>query len=179
MKKKDENTAHDRYTNAYIKLLDTYRIQIENSINAKTKLKDKFFRMIRLIMYLLIGLFIVIFISSFILFRLMIINNYQSVSVITGAITAMLSSFITMIVSLYKLPKIIAKYLFNKKEDDMMNEVMKNIQSYEIEAHKMEYTAALDAQKDILNNHEDFDDSPNVSGKLPEDIIEDNVENLN
>lgn len=73
---------------------------------------------------------------SIILFTIMIIKDYNSVAVITGAITTIISSFATMIVSLFKLPKIIADYLFNKKEDRLMNQIIKNIQQYEINAVK-------------------------------------------
>lgn len=171
----EETNAHNKYTDAYINILETYRGQIKGSIDAKNKLKDKFFRMIRLIMYILIGLFVVALVSSFVIFVLMVVWDYKSVAVITGAVTAMVSSFVTMIISIIKLPEIIAMYLFNKEEDNLMSEVIKNIQDYEIEAVKSEYVAALDATKDKSFGYERnqiLEDSPNTSGKRPESLPE-------
>lgn len=137
---KDLN-AHDKYTQAYVDMLNTYKDQMESSVKKKTELKDKFFRMIRIIMVVLMLLFVVSILASFATFYFMIEKQYQSAEVITGAVTAMISSFATMILSIFKLPKIIADYLFNKEEDNLMNEMMKNIQKYELDVVKLERTA--------------------------------------
>lgn len=68
----------------------------------------------------------------------MIYKNYSSAAIITGAITTIFSSFTTMVLSIFKLPKIIADYLFNKEEDKLMSEIIQNIQKYEIDAVKYE-----------------------------------------
>lgn len=68
----------------------------------------------------------------------MALLNNSSTEVITGSIVAVISSFATMIVSIFKLPRIIAKYLFNKKEDDQMANIIENIQKYEFGAVKTE-----------------------------------------
>ncbi len=128
--------THGKYTDAYIDILKTYEKQILDSVSKKNNLKEEFFITIKHIMYGLCFVFAGTLLLSIILFTIMIIKDYNSVAVITGAITTIISSFATMIVSLFKLPKIIADYLFNKKEDRLMNQIIKNIQQYEINAVK-------------------------------------------
>lgn len=128
--------THDKYTDAYVNILDTYRTQIDSSVTKKNGLKEYFFTAIKHIMYALTFLFITTIIGSFILFGLMIKFNYQSVSVITGSVSAIISSFVTMVLSIFKLPEIIANYLFNKEEDKLMSDIIKNIQTYELSAVK-------------------------------------------
>ena len=128
--------THGKYTDAYIDILKTYEKQILDSVSKKNNLKEEFFITIKHIMYGLCFVFAGTLLLSIILFTIMIIKDYNSVAVITGSITTIISSFATMIVSLFKLPKIIADYLFNKKEDRLMNQIIKNIQQYEINAVK-------------------------------------------
>ena len=126
--------THNKYTDAYIEILNTYREQISLAVKQKNDLKEHFFKTIKRIIYLLSCFFVVTLTLSFVIFGIMIYKNYNSVSVIAGAVTTVISSFVTMIIAIYKLPEIIAEYLFNKQEDKLMNEVIKNIQIYEIDA---------------------------------------------
>lgn len=48
-----------------------------------------------------------------------------------------LSYFGTIIISLLKLPEIIAKYLFNPQEDESAVAIVKNIQKYDIRMYPM------------------------------------------
>jgi hypothetical protein len=130
--------THKEYTEAYVNILNVYKDQINSSVSKKNILKGNFFKTIKIIMYILTGLFVVSIIFSLILFGIMIIFNYQSAEIIAGAITTIISTFVTMTISIFKLPKIIANYLFNKKEDKLMNSIIKNIQRYEIKAIKYE-----------------------------------------
>lgn len=87
----------------------------------------------------------------------------------------MLSTFATMLISIFKLPQIIADYLFNKEEDQMMNEIIKNIQKYELDAVRIEKEnkKKLESEKEqeIDQNRESIlDDSPNIEGIQPEDV---------
>lgn len=167
--------AHGKYTDAYVGILNTYKSQIEESIKKKNELKDKFFKVIRFVMIVLICLFASSIIAAFFIFWKMVSQQYQSVAVITGAITAIVSSFVTMLLSIFKLPQIIADYLFNKEEDQLMNEIIKNIQAYEIDAVKHERIAKLEAEKEKNNrqkNDEPIKNSPNVSGRQPENMNE-------
>ena len=149
-----ETNAHGQYTQAYVNILDTYKTQINNSVTKKNELKTMFFWLISIIMGLLTLLFIGSIIFSFIAFVLMIENNYESVSVIVGAVTGMITTLSTMILSIFKLPEIVANYLFNKEEDNQMVAIIKNIQEYELEAVKVEKLAITEQEKEIANSEE-------------------------
>lgn len=175
----EELDAHGKYTQAYVDILNTYNKQIADSIDKKNTLKTNFFNLIKRIMITLVFLFGVSVIVSFLAFILMINKNYQSAGVITGAIVGMLSTLSTMILSIFKLPEIIANYLFNKEEDKQMNEIIKNIQVYELEAVKLEKVAKLDSEKEImggLKNDLPFEESPNIDGMQPQDAVTQTIE---
>lgn len=134
-------------------------------------------------MTLLTILFIGSIFGSFHVFGLMIKNGYESVSVIVGAVTGMITTLSTMILSIFKLPKIIANYLFNKKEDNQMIEIIKNIQVYELQAVKLEKLEIM-KQVERIENAESEDsplmESLNTDGAQPvseSDIKGDNSEN--
>lgn len=173
--------AHRQYTEAYVSILNTYNKQLTNSTDQKRNLKANFFNLIKLIMIILIILFSISVIASFAIFILMIVFQYSSAAVITGAITAMLSTFATIVLSILKLPKIIASYLFNKKEDSQMNDIIENIQKYELDAVKLEKTAFTDAAEEKSNRKNSdltMETSPNTNGIEPENLNQE-PENLN
>lgn len=130
--------THDKYTDAYVSILDAYKDQISKSVTKKNELKESFLNTIKQIMNWLTWIFAGALIVSLILFTVMAWKNYNSSSVIAGAVTTIFSSFITMIISIFKLPEIIANYLFNKEEDQLMSNIIQNIQKYEIDAVKYE-----------------------------------------
>lgn len=166
-----ETNAHGQYTQAYVSILDTYKDQINKSVNKKNELKTNFFWLISIIMVALTILFIVSIYWSFTTFKLMITNDYQSVSVIVGAVTGMITTLSTMILSIFKLPEIVAEYLFNKKEDDQMVAIIKNIQEYELQAVKVEKLAIMEQEKEIANIEEADEplaESSNTSYVQPE-----------
>lgn len=151
----DEISAHDQYTNAYINILDIYKDNLDSSMEYKRDFKKEFFTIIKRIMYILIVVFILSLIVSFLIFVIMVLKNYKSTTMIAGAITTVISSFVTMAVSIYELPKIITEYLFNKEEDTLMSEIIKNIQNYEIENRKLDNSAVVNAaeKKKIENRN--------------------------
>ena len=128
--------------------------------------------MINLIMKILIFLFTGSVVASFMVFVFMIIFKYNSSAVIAGAITGMISSFVTMLLSIFKLPQIIAEYLFNKEEDRMMSEVIKNIQTYEIDVVKAERLANSASEKDTTGK-QTVDVSIAPSSKNTNTVLED------
>ncbi len=131
-----EISTHSRYTEVYVEILNTYKEQLSKSINNKNNLKQDFLVFIKAVMYMLTITFIIVI--SLIIIGLVVLLGNSSLEVITGSIVAVISSFVTMIVSIFKLPRIIAKYLFNKKEDDQMTRIIENIQKYELDAVKTE-----------------------------------------
>lgn len=165
-----EIDAHGKYTQAYVDILNTYKTQINDSVKNKNELKTKFFWLISIIMTVLTALFIISIYWSFKAFNLMIKNDYESVSVIVGAVTGMITTLSTMILSIFKLPEIIASYLFNKEEDNQMIEIIKNIQAYELQAVKLEKLEILKQVARIENAESDdlpLTESLNVDGVQP------------
>ena len=138
MKNDDILSTHIQYTDAYISILDAYKKHLEESTKNKLELKKKFFSTINLIMYVSTFAFVGTIILSTIIFIISIYKNNSSVEIIAGSIVTMIASFVTMVVTIFKLPEIIAHYLFNKKEDKQMVKVIENIQQYEINAVKTE-----------------------------------------
>lgn len=174
--KNSERSTHSRYTEAYIGILNTYKEQLSRSIKNKNNLKKSFFRAIRLIMYVMTYTFAGVIIISLILMGAMVLFDNSSVEIIAGAIVTIISSFVTMVLSIFKLPKIIADYLFNKEEDNQMAEIIGNIQKYELDAVKAEKLhdkAKVDAvavmeSSDLDLEMKDFDyvDSSNDNTEL-------------
>lgn len=128
-----EDSPHSLYTKIYVDILKEYKERIQTSAGKKEKLKEKFFNMIRAIMIALLCMLFLSIIVSFIAMFIMAINKQESVAIIAGSLTAIISSFATIIVSIFKLPEIIARYLFNKKEDKQMAKVIRGIQRYEVD----------------------------------------------
>jgi len=177
-----ETNAHGKYTKAYVDILNTYKTQIESSVTKKNELKQSFLELISVILLFVTILFIGSVILSFSVFIIMIKNNYESVAVIVGAVTGMITTLSTMILSIFKLPEIVANYLFNKEEDKQMIEIIKNIQAYELQAVKLE---KLEIMKQVANiENAESEDSPlaessNTDGTQPEsasDVADENTE---
>lgn len=177
--------THNKYTDAYVEILKTYKEQISSSVAKKNTLKEYFFTTIKKIMYALTAIFSFTMIASLVLFGMMVWKNSGSTTIIAGAITTLVSSFVTMVLSIFKLPEIIANYLFNKKEDILMNEIIKNIQQYEIDAVKYEIKNAelerviqlktgADEETDINleNSNYGMPDDHQNSGGTEDDILE-------
>lgn len=188
-KKEVSNTSrstHDKYTDSYIGILDQYKELLSKSVEKKNALKEEFFNVIKVIMYWMIGVFSVATIGSIIA-----ICIAKSPEVLAGAIVSVLSSFATMMASIFKLPEIIAKYLFNKKEDNLMKDIIENIQNYEIKASdfdKQDIMESMDImikgssstedniiEEDIVENdmNEMLENSPHKGDNFPSDATED------
>jgi len=176
--KSNETDAHGKYTSAYVEILNSHAFQIKESVTKKNELKTKFLQLITVIMLLLTILFIGSVYFSFKAFESMIINDYESVSVIVGAVTGMITTLSTMILSIFKLPEIVANYLFNKEEDKQMIEINKNIQTYELEAVKLEKLEIIKQEKELANTENSdspLERSPSTSGMQPESTISTNL----
>lgn len=66
------------------------------------------------------------------------VDSFMQVTVaVIGAISALISAFTSMVVAVLNLPKIVAEYLFDKNEDDNMTQIIKGIQTYEVECEKL------------------------------------------
>lgn len=157
----DENkNTHAQYTEAYVKLLSTYSEHFKQASERKNDLKDKFFNFIKCIMNWLVWIFAGVIALTLILLMIIASTDSASVEIITGAIVSVISSFVTMVLAIFKLPKIIADYLFNKQEDEMMKSIIENIQKYELQAtnvERMKVAARTDAELNTIISQTDED----------------------
>lgn len=78
--------------------------------------------------------------------------------------TVLVPTISSLIVAFLKIPQIIAKYLFNIEEDNLMNSIIKNIQKYDKVMFAMEHDI-----EELLKKHkklteetedEDIEESP-------------------
>lgn len=134
----EQLSPHQKYTKEYVEILKAYKIQYQKSATDKNDLKREFFAVIKSLMYWMIAVFVIAVIGSFTIMRIMIKYRYSSIELLISTIVPIVGSFATMAISILKLPKIIARYLFNKKEDELMKDIIQNIQTYEIGATKYE-----------------------------------------
>lgn len=136
--KKKENTKYDEHTKKYTDLLDSFITNTKSSNKLKSGLKIAFFIIIVLIMVGLAALFSYSVYKAFnVIMYLNTENNHSTESVI-GTVASIIPSLATMIVALIKLPKIIAKYLFNPEEDKNMVAIIEKIQNYDIQMYSLE-----------------------------------------
>ncbi len=148
---------YNKHTEKYTSLLTNYITQTESSNKTKNLLKIIFFAIIIAIMILLTVSFLgALFITFRFVYKMSIAKNTAAIPAesVASLITAVISSFLTMLVSLLKLPKIIAKYLFNPKEDENMATVISHIQKYDVDMYRIERDAEKEAMKKFENRAE-------------------------
>lgn len=138
---------HERYT----RLLSTYVNNTRINLYAKNLIKVTFFI---ITMWIWITL-IILFKSSF--HEVLKIINSQNVNEdyiksTIDLLAALVPSLISLITSFIVIPKIIAKYLFNMKEEKSMIEIIKSLQTYDNELYKYTYNKELLAH--TLTNRE-------------------------
>jgi len=139
---------YKKHTEEYTKLLQNYTIHTQDSNQIKNKYKKIFFWIILGIMLLLTVAFMFLLYNAIgIIKDLSVDKKPIPTESIIGLVTAIISSFITMLVSLFKLPEIIAQYLFDPKEDENMATIIGHIQTYDIGMYKIEKEAEKDAMK--------------------------------
>ena len=156
----NKKSTHDRYTKAYVGILNAYKEQLSQSVTKKNDLKQNFFDSIKMIMYIMVFTFGIVVVLSLIVMAIMAVFNSSSTQILTGAIVSIISSFVTMVLGIYKLPQIIADYLFNKEEDQLMKEIIANIQKYELDADRVERMraqASVDAAMNTIITSPDSD----------------------
>ena len=115
-----------------------------------------------------------------------LISKDATTEVVTTSVVSIISSLVTVTVAIFKLPKIVASYLFNKKEDNLMKEVISTIQNYEINAIELEVKKLAKTVADSfcvesgdeiieesqIGNDMELEDSPNAELREPRDRTE-------
>lgn len=144
---------YKKHTEKYTKLLKNYIKHTKNSNKIKNDYKKIFFWIIIAIMATLAIAFVVLLCNALgIIKDLSIEEKPIPTESIIGLVTAIISSFITMLVSLFKLPEIIAKYLFNPKEDENMAKIIGHIQTYDIGMYTIEKDLEKEAMRGFYEN---------------------------
>ena len=130
------------FSEYYETIVETYSSQIKRAYKNKNGLKFFFFFFVVVIMAVLLFVFIKCLCSSYDMFTALttastdssttVIGNGSTevIAAVVGPATALVSSCVSVILAIFKLPEIIAKYLFSEKEDDTMCTLISNIQNY-------------------------------------------------
>lgn len=174
----DQKTTHEKYTDVYVDFLTQYKIQLSSSMSTKNILKGCFFGVIVFVMLVVVVAFLVVVWRAFDLLKL-----NSSIETVTASAVSIVSSFVTVIVAILKLPQIVASYLFNKEEDNLMKEVISNIQNYEIKAIEMDVkrltktvAGSLGGENNVetieqssLETDIELEESPNSNSREPSD----------
>lgn len=127
-----------KHSKNYSKLLDNYVDSASKNMTIKKWFKIFFFGVT---MCLLVAIVIIFFITlsyAFKSFNKFINLNDVTLEAILSIITVIIPAISSLIVAFIKIPEIIAQYLFNTKEDENMNLIIKNIQDYDTAMFAME-----------------------------------------
>ena len=154
------------HSQSYSKLLEIYVNTTRFNIIMKLVLKSLFFVITMGTLIAIVCFFY--FALDYVFKSLDKFGNLNEVSMeaILSMLTVVIPSISSLIVAFVKIPKIIAEYLFNTKEDSYMNSVIKNIQDYDkamfAMEHKIEETLIQNKDQHPKNQDEDIEESPNT-----------------
>lgn len=156
---KIEREIHDTY---YSHLLFDYILNARKTLKQKRRLKTLFFVII-----------MSIFVLTFFCFykSLQDITNIvktvsnengvlQNNETIIEILTIIVPPLLSVIVAFIKIPKIIAKYLFNIKEDEYMTSIINSLQDYDRSIYSIENKIGSQLDGRDTNNDEAVQDFP-------------------
>ena len=78
-------------------------------------------------------------------------KNLYQINTTINLVVTIIPSLVSLLTSFIVIPKIVAKYLFNRSEEDNMTQVIKNLQSYDDELNKNRYKE-LELKNEINKN---------------------------
>lgn len=174
----ENNSEYKEHAKKYTDFLEEYKSYTKNSNNLKDKYKRIFFWIITVILCILVLLFFASVCIGFIGIVVIVILEKESVEVIAGIITTVASSFSAALVALFKLPKIIAEYLFNKEEEDSMVKIIEQIQQYDRNMYALE----KDVERKLMENSEiesdiSFSEYSDEIPKNPDEVNDSDIHN--
>lgn len=150
-----------KHSKSYSELLSTYVKSTKRNAYIKDVLKILFFFTT---MGTLIGVVIIFYITlkyAFNFFSNVDDINEISLEAILSIVTVILPAISSLIVAFIKIPKIIAKYLFNIQEDAYMNSIIKNIQDHDQSMFAMEHKINVTLAENKTESMDDtFETSP-------------------
>lgn len=162
---KNSNKPHSvevlKHSKNYTKLLDIYVDSANQNITMKKWFKIIFFIVTMCSLISVVVLFFWTLLYAFNSFSKFDNLNGVTMEAILSVITIVIPAISSLIVAFIKIPEIIAQYLFNTKEDENMNLIIKNIQDYDTAMFEMEYKF-----DELLKEHKDQN----------EDVEDDNIE---
>lgn len=162
---KDINKPHSveilKHSQIYSKLLDLYVDSTRQNMTMKKWFKIIFFIVTMCSLIAVVCFFYMTLQFAFHSFEKYNNSNGITMEVILSILTVVIPAISSLIVAFIKIPEIIAQYLFNTKEDDNMNFVIKNIQDYDKVMFAMEQKI-----DDLLINNKD------QSEEVEDDYIE-------
>lgn len=170
--KRIQNKHYDpiyiQHTKKYTEFLEIFVKTLRRSSILKFWLKLLFFIIIVSIMIGMYNLFSNSLDNTFNIIKVLNATNNDSIENIISAIVPVITSFSTMMVSLIKLPEIIAHYLFNTEEDKNMAEIIGKIQNYDVQMFSLEQQI-----KSLINKQQehDFDNIDNNIKGLDGEVI--------
>lgn len=163
-KEQEKYEEHENHAKQYSELLKVFVNHINLSNNSKNKLKTSFFRSIIGIMIFLTVVFTLSIVAAFFIISNIKTADSNSIESIVGAIVSIIPSLATMLVALFKLPEIIASYLFNREEDTSMVSVIEKIQNYDVQMYSMKN----DIEKVLMKSLNNSDTSSDLSATKEE-----------
>lgn len=127
-----------KHSKNYSKLLDIYVDSANQNITMKKWFKIIFFIVTMCSLISVVVLFFLTILYAFYSFNKFDDLNGVTTQAILSVVTIVVPAISSLIVAFIKIPEIIAQYLFNTKEDENMNLIIKNIQDYDTAMFAME-----------------------------------------
>lgn len=137
-----------KHSKSYSDLLEAYVNLAQNNIKLKMWFKILFFAVTMLTLIAIVVAFCLCLWYACKKFSKFDNLNDVSVEAIASIVTVLFPSITSLIVAFVKIPEIIAKYLFNIKEDSFMDSIIKNIQDYDKSMFSLEKKA-----EEVLKNN--------------------------
>ncbi|WP_373244739.1 hypothetical protein [Megamonas funiformis] len=123
----NDKRSMNEHNECYTRILETYSYTLEANILEKNELKKEFFYVCSgILKWIAISFIVTLIICLFNIFK------YPKESFDIASIVSVMGAMATAFISSFMiLPKVITRYLFNKKEEENMMNVINKIQKYD------------------------------------------------
>lgn len=156
----DDPFGSNKRDTIYTKILAAYARSVEWNITVKIILKVIFF----LVTVGLMGIIGWTFRDAvFLCWEYLRAEDHSVLDkkLIYDLLIAVVPSFVSLIVSILVIPKIIAEYLFNPKEDKDMVSIVEGLEAHDIKLYKNNYKARAEKMQYDAQKNAGDDDNPN------------------
>lgn len=132
-------SEYRKHTEKYTEILSNYAAYTKSSNDMKACYKKIFFWAVMGILFALAAVFLYSVYSAFEVMKALP-DTKENIPMenIAGAAAAVISSSVTVLAAVLKLPEIIAEYLFNPEEDKGMAQVIGQIQKNDTDMYSIE-----------------------------------------